>query len=68
MSGVAQATIPDRLAALRTIEQLLDYAIVEGAEMRLPLLVYLLRMARLELDRILAEEEGCAAPRGRRAN
>lgn len=58
MFCVADAPDRDRLAALRTIEQMLDYAIVEGAQLRLPLLVYLLRMARLELDRLIAEENG----------
>jgi hypothetical protein len=31
------------------LERLLDYAIVEGAELRLPLFVFLLRLARLAL-------------------
>lgn len=39
---------PDSTAMLK---RLLDYAIVEGAELRLPVLVYLLRMARLELPK-----------------
>ena len=34
---------------VRTLEMMLDYAIVEGAELRLPLFVLLLRTARLEL-------------------
>jgi hypothetical protein len=36
-------------ADVRTLEMMLDYAIVEGAELRLPLFVLLMRMARLEL-------------------
>lgn len=64
MSCVVDASNPDRLAALGTIEQMLDYAIVEGAQLRLPLLVYLLRMARLELDRVVADETGEAPPCG----
>ena len=36
------------------MESLLDYAIVEGAELRRPLFVFLLRLARLAL----LEEEG----------
>jgi hypothetical protein len=36
------------------LERLLDYAIVEGAELRLPLFVFLLRLARMAL----LEEEG----------
>ena len=34
---------------VRTLEMMLDYAIIEGAELRLPLFVLLLRTARLEL-------------------
>lgn len=62
MSCAADSPDPDRLAALRTIEQMLDYAIVEGAQLRLPLLVYLLRMARLELDRLIADESSDGLP------
>ena len=68
MPSVAEAPISDRLASLRTIEQIIDYAIVEGAELRLPLLVYLLRMARLELDRIIADEEEAVPPGGGSVN
>jgi hypothetical protein len=34
---------------IRALEAMLDYAIIEGAELRLPLFVLLLRVARLEL-------------------
>jgi hypothetical protein len=34
---------------VRALEMMLDYAILEGAELRLPLFVLLLRAARLEL-------------------
>jgi hypothetical protein len=34
---------------IRALEMMLDYAIIEGAELRLPLFVLLLRTARLEL-------------------
>jgi hypothetical protein len=37
------------LSDVRALEMMLDYAIVEGAELRLPLFVLLLRTARLEL-------------------
>ena len=37
------------LSGVCTLEMMLDYAILEGAEMRLPLFVLLLRAARLEL-------------------
>ena len=39
-----------KIASLKTIEELLDYAILESAELELPLIVCLLRMARLELE------------------
>jgi hypothetical protein len=39
----------ESLAAMKTLEMLLDYAIVEGAERKMPDFVYLLRMAREEL-------------------
>jgi hypothetical protein len=47
----------DRTASLKTIEILLDYAILESAELSLPLVVCLLRMARLELDHSLETGE-----------
>jgi hypothetical protein len=48
----------DKINALRTIEGLLDYAILESAELGLPTVVCLLRMARLEVDtKALHEEE-----------
>jgi hypothetical protein len=34
---------------MRALEMMLDYAILEGAELRLPLFVLLLRAARLEV-------------------
>jgi hypothetical protein len=39
-----------KISSLKTIEGLLDYAILESAERGLPLIVCLLRMARLELE------------------
>ena len=39
-----------KVSSLKTIEVLLDYAILESAELGLPLIVCLLRMARLELE------------------
>jgi hypothetical protein len=36
---------------IRTLEAILDYAIIEGAELRLPMFVLLLRAARSELMR-----------------
>ena len=43
---------------IRALEMMLDYAIVEGAELRLPLFVLLLRTARLELMASIAAHEG----------
>jgi hypothetical protein len=40
----------NKINALRTIEGLLDYAILESAELGLPTVVCLLRMARLEVE------------------
>lgn len=40
-----------KISSLKTIEGLLDYAILESAELGLPVIVCLLRMARLELER-----------------
>ena len=47
----------DRVGSLKTIEVLLDYAILESAQLELPFVVCLLRMARLELDRTLTPEK-----------
>jgi hypothetical protein len=53
----------DRTASLQTIEVLLDYAILESAQLELPFVVCLLRMARLELDRTLEpRKDSTAAP------
>jgi hypothetical protein len=54
--------IPDRTVALKTIEGLLDYAILESAELGLPFIVCLLRMARLELEATVISK-GRTAPR-----
>jgi hypothetical protein len=42
-----------KVSSLKTIEVLLDYAILESAELGLPLIVCLLRMARFELETAL---------------
>lgn len=39
---------------IRALEMLLDYAMIEGAELRLPRFVLLLRSARLELENRMA--------------
>jgi hypothetical protein len=39
----------DRAASIRSLETMLDYAMIEGAQLRLPTFVYLLRAARSEL-------------------
>ncbi len=38
-----------RSKAVSTLKMMLDYAIIEGAELRLPVFVRLITMARLEL-------------------
>jgi hypothetical protein len=43
---------------IRALEMMLDYAIIEGAELRLPLFVLLLRTARLELMSSIAAYGG----------
>jgi hypothetical protein len=43
---------------VRTLEMMLDYAIVEGAALRLPLFVLLLRAAQLELTAGIAAHGG----------
>jgi len=48
----------ESLAAMRTLEMLLDYAIIEGAEQKMPEFVYLLRMAREELLRATLHQRG----------
>ncbi len=52
----------EKMAAVRTLEMMLDYAMMEGAELRSPLFVMLLRLARLAL---LDEFEN-EMPRGER--
>ncbi len=41
----------DREMSLQTIAQILDYAILEAADLSLPMVVYLLRMALMEIDK-----------------
>ena len=51
MSKNFEVTRPeDRAAAINSLEMTFDYAIVEAAQLRLPVVVFLLRVARLELD------------------
>lgn len=40
------------------LEAMLDYAIVEGAQLRLPLFVCLLRLARMALKEETEEQQG----------
>jgi hypothetical protein len=42
--------------AVESLKMLLDYAIVEGAELHLPVFVLLLRMANLELGKSARRE------------
>jgi hypothetical protein len=48
----------ESLAAMKTLEMLIDYAIVEGAERKMPDFVYLLRMAREELVKATPNQRG----------
>jgi len=48
---------------IRALETMLDYAIIEGAELRLPLFVLLLRVARLELMTGIGASGGLCDPR-----
>ncbi len=54
-------------SAVESLTMLLDYAIAEGTELRLPAFVQLLRMASLELaksaPRELREAPGCVPAR-----
>ena len=43
------ATHDERAESVRSLETMLDYAMIEGAQLRLPTFVYLLRAARSEL-------------------
>ena len=52
----------EQQAAVTTLERMLDYAMLEGAELRSPLFVMLLRLARLAL----LDEFDNAGPRGNR--
>jgi hypothetical protein len=55
---IKQAPPPTRDVA--GLEAMLDYAIVEGAQMRLPLFVCLLRLARMALKEETGEPERAA--------
>ena len=50
----AGTTDPSR-SSIKGLEAMLDYAIVEGAELRLPLFVFLVRLARLALKEEMEE-------------
>jgi hypothetical protein len=50
-----------RIASLRAIAQILDYALGEGAQLGLPVLVNVLRMALMELDLVIARERRAAS-------
>jgi len=54
---------PSRVRALATM---LDYAMLEGAEMRLPLFVTLVRLARLVLTDSVEEDPCLSVPGERR--
>jgi hypothetical protein len=51
MTDAAKVPTADRTSIMKMLGTIIDYAIIESAELRLPLLVYILRKARLELER-----------------
>jgi len=51
MFDAAAPLTPDGTRRMKTVAMMIDCAIVECAELRLPLLVFLLRKARLELEK-----------------
>jgi hypothetical protein len=51
MFDAAEPSTVDGTRRMQTVAMILDCAIVESAELRLPLLVFLLRKARLELEK-----------------
>jgi hypothetical protein len=55
--GKRESEQVEKQGFLQAIDQLLDYAIVLGADLRLPLLVFLLRMARLEVDNVIDQRQ-----------
>jgi hypothetical protein len=60
MSKETEVPLSDeKRAAVKTLEMMLDYAMLEGAELRSPLFVMLLRLARLAL----IDEFECERPR-----
>jgi hypothetical protein len=60
----ADARPEDVASAVRRLELMFDYVIVEAAELRLPFVVYLLRMARSELSASTAPPLRAGDPRG----
>ncbi len=57
----AEHFAPQVASPEKAIELMLDYAIMEAAELRLPVLVYLLRMAQLELSVVTGGTPGASA-------
>jgi hypothetical protein len=49
IQDTSHASSPSNPTAAESLKMLLDYAIVEGTQLRLPVFVLLLRMANLEL-------------------
>ena len=49
MKHQSKVTHEERTASMRSLEAMLDYAMIEGAQLRLPTFVFLLRVARSEL-------------------
>jgi hypothetical protein len=51
IQDTSHASSPSNPTAAESLKMLLDYAIVEGTQLRLPVFVLLLRMANLELEK-----------------
>jgi len=48
-TNARHTTQAERMESIKSLEALLDYAMLEGAGLKLPMLVFLLRVARMEL-------------------
>ncbi|MGH6768150.1 MAG: hypothetical protein ACRECO_03905 [Xanthobacteraceae bacterium] len=61
-SEAKDAKLAGKTEALKTLAIMLDYAIIEGAQLRLPVFVFMLRAARLELINSLEVQEATLPP------
>jgi hypothetical protein len=61
MNGSPDDKAYDKQAVVKALATMLDYAIIEGAELRLPVFVFMLRTARLELINSVKGDKGAMA-------